>query len=492
VADRVESTAQERAAGRAIKNVSVRALAEIIGKLSTLVLFAAMGRALGPSVLGAWVFAVAYLGIALAPAGLGFDPYTVRRVAIDRGSAGALLANVQAIKLVAGAGVLAIALLALWPLGYPAQTRLAAAILAPGLLLDLLGGSYQATFIAFERSELLATALVSQRVVTAAAGLAVLGLGGGLVEVSLVYSLGAALSVALAARFTRRALGVVRGDVAPRTWPSMGRASFPFGVNDVLTVLLFKLDAVLLSLIASAAATGRYGAAYRLIDATLFVTWAIVGAFGPMFAYLHRDSEPTLAGTYGRSLKLALLVLVPVAVTFASYSRSIVILIYGERFESAEAALRILAVVVVLLAMVTLSASLLASKGRVATIARVAAAMVSLNLALNLVLIPILAERGAAIAMVAAEITFAAVALTLAHRLVEGAPWVRMLCAPLIGGTLMTAAMLALGGVPLLGVGVGLVLYAATIVVVERRVSPGDLEFLGRVLRRPRSSWAGP
>jgi uncharacterized membrane protein len=51
--------------------------------------------------------------------------------------------------------------------------------------------------------------------------------------------------------------------------------------------------------------------------------------------------------------------------------------------------------------------------------------------------------------------------------------------------------MLALGAVPLLSAVLGVVVYAATIVAIERRVSPGDLELLGQVLRRPRSSWAG-
>jgi O-antigen/teichoic acid export membrane protein len=248
---------------------------------------------------------------------------------------------------------------------------------------------------------------------------------------------------------------------------------------------------VLLSLIASAAATGRYGAAYRLVDATLFVTWAIVGAFTAMYAYLDRHSVPTLAGVYGRSLKLALIALVPVAVTFATLSGSIITLIYGDGFEGADAALRILAVVVVLLALVSLSSSLLASKGRVATIARIGGCIVILNLVLNLILIPALAERGAAIAMVGAEGIFAAVALSLGHRMVGGVPWIRMLCAPLIAGAVMGAAMLALGAVPLLSAVLGVVVYAATIVAIERRVSPGDLELLGQVLRRPRSSWAG-
>ena len=88
--------------------------------------------------------------------------------------------------------------------------------------------------------------------------------------------------------------------------------SAPFAVQDVFGALLFRLDAVILSLMATEAAVGRYGAAYRLLESTLFISWALNGAFVAMYAYLGRDTEPTVGAVFQRSVKAALVLLVPV------------------------------------------------------------------------------------------------------------------------------------------------------------------------------------
>ena len=63
-------------------------------------------------------------------------------------------------------------------------------------------------------------------------------------------------------------------------------------------MMLFRLDTVILSLMATLAAVGRYGAAYRLLEASLFITYALMGAFVPMYTYLDEDSEPTVGGAF--------------------------------------------------------------------------------------------------------------------------------------------------------------------------------------------------
>ena len=54
-------------------------------------------------------------------------------------------------------------------------------------------------------------------------------------------------------------LGVAEASIDLGRWRSVGLGSIPYAVQDVFTVLLFRIDAVILSLIASDAAVGRYG-----------------------------------------------------------------------------------------------------------------------------------------------------------------------------------------------------------------------------------------
>lgn len=483
----------EQAGRRAAKNTAIRAAGEIVGKLSTLALFAVLARQLGERELGVFVFAFAFLGIALIPIGFGTDSYLLREAARERRAGGGapsrealdgLFWNVIALKLVMTLPALAIGAAALVALDYPAQTRLVVAVMAAGLLLDLFAKSFHAVFNAYERSDLLVLSVVAQRLLTAGLGVAALLSGRGLVTVAVVFALGSLVHLALGVVLLARAVGLPRPRVARARWRTLTTRSFPFAVQDVFIVVLFKLDAVLLSVLAAESAVGRYGAAYRLLEATLFVSYALNGAFVAMYAYLTRDSEPTIAAVFGRSIKTALVILVPVAVVLGVLAEDVSALVFGAGLADAGNALRLLAPVVVLLSVVTLCSSLISSQRSAGAIMRISAVMVAVNVVLNVILIPRHADVGAAVAMLVTESVFAAVVLVAAARAVGGLEWIVVLAGPVVAGAAMMVVLVALRDLPLLAAAAGTLLYVAVLVAWERARNPDDLAFLGRLLRR--------
>jgi O-antigen/teichoic acid export membrane protein len=283
----------------------------------------------------------------------------------------------------------------------------------------------------------------------------------------------------------RRRLAVPGARIDRRRWRTLSVSSIPFAVQDAFTVLLFRLDAVLLSLIATDAAVGRYGSAYRLFESTFFLTYALGAAFSPMYAYLQRDSEPTIQAAFRRSLKTALLLLVPPAVAFGTLPEFLSRAIFGSHLEAASASLRILAPVVVLIGLVTLSSSLIVSRRDPRTILVLSGAMTLLNVVLNLALIPGLEERGAAIAMLATEAVFLVLVLAMAVRtLGTGLGWISLAAAPLLGGLAMAAVTLALRDSPVVALAAGMTVYPLAFAIAERLISPSDLAFVVDFARR--------
>ena len=59
----------------------------------------------------------------------------------------------------------------------------------------------------------------------------------------------------------------------------MSRRTITLGAQEVFSAGLAKADAVLLALLATTVAVGQYGAAYRLMESTLFVPVALTSAF---------------------------------------------------------------------------------------------------------------------------------------------------------------------------------------------------------------------
>ncbi|MDP9386165.1 MAG: oligosaccharide flippase family protein [Actinomycetota bacterium] len=483
----------EQAGRRAARNTAIRAAGEIVGKLSTLALFAVLARELGERELGVFVFAFAFLGIALIPIGFGTDSYLLRESARERRAAGGtpsrealdgLFWDVIALKAVAALPVLLLGGGALVLLDYPAHTRLVVMVMAVGLLLDLFAKTFHAVFNAYERSDLLVLTVVGQRLLTGGVGVAALLSGQGLVTVAVIFSVGSLLHLVLGVVLLGRAIGMPHLAFTPARWRGLTMQGFPFAVQDVFIVILFKLDAVLLSVLAAESAVGRYGAAYRLLEATLFVSYALNGAFIAMYAYLTRETEPSIGAVFGRSIKSALVILAPVAVVMGVLAEDVAALVFGGELADAGGALRLLAPVVVLLSVVTLSSTLIASQRTAGAIMRISAVMVTLNVVLNVVLIPRHEDLGAAAAMLATEGIFAGVALWVAARTVGGLEWIVVLAGPVVASAAMAVVVLALRETPFLAAAAGGLLYTAVLVGWERARNPEDLAFMGRVVRR--------
>lgn len=480
-------TDAERVGARAAANTTVRAIAEILGKLVSLLLFAAIAREGGQAELGAFVVAFAYGQIVLVPVDFGLDRQLTRRVAEAPDAAARLWVNVMGLKLallvpILGAGV---ALLPL--LGFTDQTGTIVLALLPGLAFDSLARSAFSVLMGIERAGPIALGTFVGRAMGAGLGILALALGHGVPLAAVGYSAGAAIGFGVTVVLLGR-LVPLRGSGRPQTatWRTLLRTSRPFGFQEVFSVLLFRLDALLLSFLASDAAVGRYGAAFRLFEGTLFISYSLASAFSAMYTYLGRDTTPTIGSAFGRSLKLALAILVPCGVGLALLAAPLAAAIFGDEFEAAAPALRLLAPVVVLVALVTLSASLVVARSDAASAARLTGTMVAFNVALNLVLIPLFDERGAAVALLLTEAALLIALLRLIVRLVDRLDWRATVTGPLVAGAAMAAVIAALPVHWIVAAGAGLIVYACVLVPVERATCPADVAFVRKLLSRRR------
>ena len=60
--------------------------------------------------------------------------------------------------------------------------------------------------------------------------------------------------------------------IEPRKWAELIRASLPLGIMSLFGAVSFRTSVVLLGLFAAGSAdVGEYGAAFRLVEATLFL-----------------------------------------------------------------------------------------------------------------------------------------------------------------------------------------------------------------------------
>jgi O-antigen/teichoic acid export membrane protein len=451
------------------------------------VLFAVLARKVGDERLGIFVFALAWAEVAMTPVGLGIDLYVQRVVAGDRARVDDHFFNALYLKLWRGVPIVAGSIALVYLLDYSRTTELTVSILTVGLLFDTLARTPTNVFNAFERGELVAVAIVAQRIVAAAAGLAVLFAGYGVVAVAITYSAGAVLRFVLSMGLLRSRLRLPALILPSDVRRGMRRQSLAFTAQDIFGLVLARADVLLLAALASDAVVGLYGSAYRLFEATTFINVALAGAFTAMYTYLGRDTEPTLAAVFQRSVKLCLALLLPIGVTLGILAEPLCRAFFGDAFVGAAAPLRLLAPVVVLFGLMTLASMLVLSRSRPQRMAATVAVAAVVNIVANVLLIPPLEDVGAALAMLVSMVVYVAIAMRLALIEVGRVNWVSVLAAPGLAAVAMAVPMVALAvGWPLV-VAAGLAVYLGVYTAVDRYVDPGDLRFVLGLMRRPRN-----
>ena len=485
MADPTDQDTPDRQAGeRAVVNTAVLATGEVAGKLASFVLFAVLAREAGAAGLGDFLFALAWSQISITPVGLGADRYLLRRLAEDRQVLGDLMWGTFELKLWRSLLIVAVSFGAVNLLGYDMEVRVAVYVLTAGMLLESLGYTVMHVFGAFERGGLAAVGVVAQRMTAAALGLTALAFGYGIVAVSIAFLIGAAVRLAISLRALRRHIGMPRPVFSTRARRELRSRGLPFAAQDILGLVLDKLDILILSFLASSAVVGLYGAAYRLLEATTFVAFSLAGAFSAQYTYLRHDTRPPVREVFGRSLKLSLLLLTPIAVAYATLAEPLCRLFFGSDLVGAAEPLRLLAPVVVLYALGVLSSSLVVSRRDPRVIVIVIGVGVLLNVGLNFALIPSLEANGAAAAMLIAELVLVAAAVTIALRTVGGIPALSTVAAPALGGGAMAIVTLLLSEHLTAALVAGAATYLCACVAVDLKASPADVRSARDLIRR--------
>jgi O-antigen/teichoic acid export membrane protein len=467
---------------RIAMNTSVQAAADALGKVASLAFYIVMARKLGQEQFGDFTFALSLALLCTVFAGFGVPEIIARTLAKDREAGPRLLSDgivaVGAFGVVGAAAAVVIAAVG----GYAPEVVVTTGVLATAAVVELISKIFYATFQGLEDMAPAATSLLIQRFFTAILGIALLLGGAGLVAAAVVYLAGALLAQVHAAfRLARRRIRPLR-PVSPAGARALVTASVTIGLTVLLNTALFRIDSTILSAIKGNAAVGVYGAAYRLLESTLFLSWAFVTALLPVMARLSRTSSPTLGEVYTLGFKLVAIVLLPLGAIFVAFAHPIVELIYGSAYLDSVSAVRWLGGAVALYGVSYLASHLLIAQSRPDALPWVNGTVLVANVVLNLIVIPRWSYDGAAAVTSISEAMLAIALVTLARRLTGPVPVVRIFAGPVIA-TAAIAAVAYFAGTALAVLPFAVAAYVAVLFAIEYRVLPADRRLLAELRR---------
>lgn len=293
-------------------------------------------RVLGPENNGNYAFAVTVWFFLSAITEFGLGILTTREVSRDRTRSNVFLTNSIAMRLAltAASSVLLAVVIAVYAAtdNLKNETIWAMVLLWLSLFPNHVAGALSGMFYAYEKFEYptaieIATALVSValQIAVLLAGYGIVGLAG----VSIVTNL---FTLAVMFYLVRRLLFKPHFEFNRSLARWMFVESYPLMMNNLLANLFFKIDVFLLLPLANATILGYYNAAYKFVNALNFIPSKFTLAIFPMLSRLSVGSTDAMQRALIVSIKLLTWVAVPITVATIFIAEPLISIFAGAAY----------------------------------------------------------------------------------------------------------------------------------------------------------------
>jgi O-antigen/teichoic acid export membrane protein len=202
-----------------------------------------------------------------------------------------------------------------------------------------------------------------------------------------------------AQRFTR-----IRINFNWKKWKLLLKEALPIGASIIFTLIYFRIDTVMLSIMKPAEDVGIYGLAYKILENLIFFPAMFVGFVVPVLSRYYIEDLSKFKETFQKVFNIFILGIVPLVVGLIFTASPIVRLLGGEPFMAASPVLQILSVAVGLIFLGSLygQAIIIVKKQFVGMWIYMAGAI--FNILINLYFIPRFSYTGAAITTTLTEL----------------------------------------------------------------------------------------
>lgn len=474
-----------------IKRIAKNSLVPMVMALSNrLIDFAfalLMLRILQPEGAGKFAFAVAFIGLTEIVTRYGLGTLVTREVAGNRAETNRYLSNVSLLRLYLWLAALPfmVAILGLYVI-FGETTRdvvITVALLAAGTLLSNLADGLTAIFYAHEKAEYPAAIASITALTRVSVGALVLLLGWGIIGLagaSLVANLVAllVLGTILIGKILRPS-----PEFDPGLQKGMMAESLPLMLNHLLSTIFFRVDVFILAPTWGDEAVGFYNAAYKYIDGINVIPQYFTLAIFPLMSRFAANSRDSLVRAYLLSLRLLLLLALPLAVGTPFVARELIFFLAGERFlPDSMIVLQLLIWFLPFSFINQVTQYVLIAINQQRHLTRAFVIGVLFNLITNLIFIPLYGYRAAAVTTILSEWALLIPFYLLVRQHLCVVPWFDIVWRPTIAAAAMGGVLYLIGDVNfLLTVLVGGITYLAVLALVGGLTQP-DMPMLWRAV----------
>ncbi|MCL4459697.1 MAG: oligosaccharide flippase family protein [Chloroflexi bacterium] len=480
---------------RIAKNSLTPMSTSLLNKVIDLAFAMFMLRILNPTAVGKYYFAIILIGYFEILTNFGLNTLLTREVAKDPASGNRYLNSTTIVRLLLClvSAPLIFGLVLLWRIafGLDLETIIVIGLLSLSLVPSNMATGLSSLFYAYEKLEYPAAVSVVTNLLKVALGVAALLAGWGIIglaAVSVLINVITALVFVYLVQsiFFKPRLGF--DGVLTRT--ALGE-SYPLMLNHLLATVFFRIDIMFLQPMRGDAEVGYYSTAYRFLNALNIIPSSFTFAIFPIISRYAESAKEALLRAYVLSLKVLLIVSLPITVGTAMLAPELILLLGGEQYLPYSAiALQLLITFLPLsyINSVTQYVLIAVNQQRFLTLSFLIGA--TFNIVANLLLIPPLGYVGASIVTVLSEVVLLVPFMYSVHRHVGEVSLLALAVRPTVAALLMGLFMWWLRALnPLLLVPwAGLVYFA--LLLLLRTFDAQDVLLLRRLLGKDRGTLA--
>jgi O-antigen/teichoic acid export membrane protein len=456
--------------------------ARVLGKAASFVVILLLARYLGIEGFGKFAFVTAYLALFGFLTHMGLDVIVIREASRDLKGSESLVGNGIFLKTILACVIYAAALLVAWVSGYEPEKLLYIAIGGAGFFLAPLT-LYTAAFFSTLELRLPSVLEIVARMLNLLFVVLVMVAGQGLAVIFAVIVLSGALEAFAKTYYARRRFRP-KWRVDPAQWKYLIKEAWPLALVVIPTLLIQRIDQIMLEDMSGDAVLGYYSAAVRLTEAFLILPVAALSSLFPLLSRYYEQDPEAFERTSRLGFRYLSILGVAVPCFLAPLSGHAVTLLFGRPFAPAATPVIMLASTLIFLSGGFLLGSVYVVMGRQKALGLTISIAALLNVVLNWLWIPSQGATGAALATLLSY-GFAMIAAgCYPPMLVHGRGFLGSLIKPVLVGILSLAVSFKLfAGHPLAVAFSFLALYAC-LLAVAGAFRREDWQLARRILSR--------
>lgn len=421
-----------------VKNIGVTGISQFLLALIGFIFMIYLARVLGEAGFGQYNFVLSLTSLFVIFTDLGVNQLLVREIARDKKLSEDYTNNAFLLKIPLSILTFMGIIILTYILNF--QGELTSLLYLFGLynILQTLSLTYLSLFNAWEKMEYIALFQIMEKIIIVSLGFLVLFMGYGLLEIGYVYLFAGIFDLVIAMKLSFKKLIKPRFNINLKLQKDLVVKGLPFGLNSLFAVFFFKIDTILLAFLVGDVAVGIYNAAYNpLLILSMIVAGMVSTAVYPVMSRQFKDSKHALRSFALISSKYLAIVGFPIALGCLILAEKFILLFYAGGFMESILPFQILAVFIPIRLISTITGTFLSSINRQGLRTLGVSLSAIFNVAMNLLLIPLLSFVGASIATVLSEILLYGLFLFFIIRYYDFININKVLIKPLLGSLIM-------------------------------------------------------